>query len=383
MIKFYIIAGESSGDFIGGLLINAIKRLLKDRDNIIFHGVGDKNMRDQGVMSLFRMSYISMMGFFEVLPHIFRLKSLINKTVHDVIAQNPDVLITIDSPGFTYRVANKVREIAPHIKLVHIVAPSVWAYKPGRAKKYAKLYDHLLTLLPFEPAYFTAYGLRTTCIGHPVLEQAFYVRSKGLRQELHTSENVKVITVTPGSRLGEISRHMPIIRQVFDELSSTHAIKVIFVQPDKSNIRNILKYLVSAKFEFEFGFSTERLKIFAISDCALAKSGTNTIEIAASGTPMIVGYKLNPITFFFLKLIIKIKYASLINIISNKEIIPEYIQSDFNAENVSQAIRDLLNNNERSKAQVAESQKVLSSIGFNWDQRPSDIAAKTIVDMIL
>ena len=324
-----------------------------------------------------------MMGFFEVLPHIFRLKSLINKTVHDVIAQNPDVLITIDSPGFTYRVANKVREIAPHIKLVHIVAPSVWAYKPGRAKKYAKLYDHLLTLLPFEPAYFTAYGLRTTCIGHPVLEQAFYVRSKGLRQELHTSENVKVITVTPGSRLGEISRHMPIIRQVFDELSSTHAIKVIFVQPDKSNIRNILKYLVSAKFEFEFGFSTERLKIFAISDCALAKSGTNTIEIAASGTPMIVGYKLNPITFFFLKLIIKIKYASLINIISNKEIIPEYIQSDFNAENVSQAIRDLLTNNEHSETQVAESQKVLSSIGFNWDQKPSDIAAKTIVDMVL
>ena len=383
MIKFYIIAGEPSGDFIGGLLISAIKRLLKDSDSITFHGIGARNMRNEGVKSLFPMSYISMMGFFEVLPHIFHLKSLINKTVQDIITQNPNVLITIDSPGFTYRVANKVKKIAPHIKLVHIVAPSVWAYKPGRAKKYAKLYDHLLTLLPFEPLYFTAYGLQATCIGHPVLEQAFYVGSKGLKQEMHISENVKVIAVTPGSRLGEISRHMPIIRQVFDELSSTHAIKVIFVQPDKSNIQNILKYLVSAKFEFEFGFSTERLKIFAISDCALAKSGTNTIEIAASGTPMVVGYKLNPITFFFLKLIIKIKYASLINIISNKEIIPEYIQSDFNAENVSQAIRDLLTNNEHSETQVAESQKVLSSIGFNWDQKPSDIAAKTIVDMVL
>jgi len=383
LIKFYIIAGEPSGDFIGGLLISAIKRLLKNSDSIIFHGVGDRNMRNEGVKSLFPMSYISMMGFFEVLPYIFHLSSLINKTVQDIITQNPNVLIPIDSPGFTYRVANKVRKIAPHIKLVHIVAPSVWAYKPGRAQKYAKLYDHLLTLLPFEPLYFTAYGLQATCIGHPVLEQAFYVGSKGLKQEMHISENVKVIAVTPGSRLGEISRHMPIIRQVFDELSSTHAIKVIFVQPDKSNIQNILKYLVSAKFEFEFGFSTERLKIFAISDCALAKSGTNTIEIAASGTPMVVGYKLNPITFFFLKLIIKIKYASLINIISNKEIIPEYIQSDFNAENVSQAIRDLLTNNEHSETQVAESQKVLSSIGFNWDQKPSDIAAKTIVDMVL
>ncbi len=379
-MKLYIVAGETSGDFIGGLLIKAIRELVKEGKNVTFHGVGGKNMSDEGVKSLFPISYISLMGFFEVLPHIFRLKKLIDKTVEDILSQNPDVLITIDSPGFTYRVASKVREIAPHIKLVHIVAPSVWAYKPGRAKKYAKIYDHLLTLLPFEPPYFTACGLRSTCIGHPILEQAFYVGSKGLKQEMNISENVKVIAVTPGSRLGEISRHMPIIKQVFDELSSTHTIKVIFVQPDESNVQNILKYLVGTKFEF--GFSTDRLKIFAVSDCALAKSGTNTIEIAASGTPMIVGYKLSPITFFFLKLMIKIKYASLINIISNREIIPEYIQSDFNAENVTQAISELLSDNKRSKSQVAESQRVLESIGFNSDQKPSVTAAKIIVDMI-
>ena len=379
-MKIYVIAGEISGDFIGGLLIKAIKELVKDQTNVTFHGIGGKNMIGRGVKSLFEMSYISMMGFFEVLPHIFHLKKLIDQTVKDVIAQNPDVLVTIDSPGFTYRVASKIREIAPHIKLVHIVAPSVWAYKPGRAKKYAKIYDHLLTLLPFEPAYFRACGLQATCIGHPILEEAFYVGSKGLKQEMNISENVKVISVTPGSRFGEISRHMPIIRQVFDELSSTQAIKVIFVQPDESNVQNILKYLGGAKFEF--GFSTDRLKIFPISDCALAKSGTNTIEIAASGTPMIVGYKLNPITFFFLKLMVKIKYASLINIISNREIIPEYIQSDFNAENVTQAISDLLSDYKAAKSQVAESQRVLESIGFNSDQKPSNIAAKIIVDMI-
>ena len=222
--------------------------------------------------------------------------------------------------------------------------------------------------------------MQATCIGHPILEEAFYIGSKGLKQEMNINENVKVISVTPGSRLGEISRHMPIIRQVFDELSSTHAIKVIFVQSDESNVQNILKYLGGAKFEF--GFSTDRLKTFAISDCALAKSGTNTIEIAASGTPMIVGYKLNPLTFFFLKLMVKIKYASLINIISNREIIPEYIQSDFNAENVTQAISDLLSDYKGAKSQVAESQKVLESIGFNSDQKPSNIAAKIVVDMI-
>lgn len=379
-MKLYIIAGEISGDFIGGLLIKAVKELVNGQTSATFCGVGGKNMSNEGVKSIFQMSFINMMGFFEVLPHIFHLKKLIDKTVKDVIAQNPDVLITIDSPGFTYRVASKIREIAPHIKLVHIVAPSVWAYKPGRAKKYAKIYDHLLTLLPFEPAYFTAYGLQATCIGHPILEEAFYISSKGLKQEMHISENVKVIAVTPGSRLGEISRHMPIIRQVFDELSSTHTIKVIFVQTDESNVQTILKYLGGAKFEF--GFSTDRLKTFAISDCALAKSGTNTIEIAASGTPMVVGYKLNPITFFFLKLMVKIKYASLINIIANREIIPEYIQSDFTAENVTQAISDLLSDYKGAKSQIAESQRVLESIGFNSDQKPSNIAAKIIVDMI-
>ena len=229
-MKLYLIAGENSGDFIGSHLMKSLRHLNGvDASKIEFSGIGGFNMQQEGIDSLFSIEHINLMGFFEVLPHLFRISKLINKTVEDIVSRNPDMLITIDSPGFTYRVAERVREIAPHIKLVHIVAPSVWAYKPGRAKKYAKIYDHLLTLLPFEPEYFIAEGLKSSCIGHPVLEQVFFQGSPSLRAEMNVRENAKIIAVTPGSRKGEIRRHMPIIRKVFDQLSTTHNIEVIFV----------------------------------------------------------------------------------------------------------------------------------------------------------
>jgi lipid-A-disaccharide synthase len=378
-MKLYIIAGEHSGDFIGARLINALKNQIGEQD-LQIKGVGGLHMKCAGLESLFSISEINLMGFFEILPHLFRISRLINKTVEDIVLYNPDALVTIDSPGFTYRVAKKLRKQAPHIKLIHLVAPSVWAYKPARAIKYANLYDHLMALLPFEAKYFTPHRLETTCIGHPVLEQDFFFKSKALKTKLNIREDAKVIAVTPGSRTGEISRHMPVIRKVFDNLSSTANIKVIFVQPDEKNVQTILKYLDDA--QFDFCFSTQRLESFAVSDCALAKSGTNTLEIAASGTPMIIGYKLNPITFFFLKLMIKVKYACLINIISNREIIPEYIQSDFNSENITNAISDLISTNTKSVVQINESYKILKQIGFKARRAPSEIAAGKIIELL-
>jgi lipid-A-disaccharide synthase len=301
----------------------------------------------------------------------------IDKTVKDVISNGTDLLITIDSPGFTFRVAEKVRKLAPAIKLVHIVAPSVWAYKEGRAKKYSKVYDKLLALLPFEPPYFTKYGLSTEFIGYPVLEQDFYAKSRELRHEFNIADNEKIIAITPGSRKSEISRHMPIIREALDMLATIHKLTAIFVQPSDLYIGHISKYLVGAKFDFIF--STERLKSFAVSDLALAKSGTNTLEIAATGTPMIVGYKLNSLTYLVLKMCIKIKYANIINIISNKEIIPEYIQSDFTADNIVCALNKIMSNPAEANEQVAASTEVLKTMGFGSSQIPSDKAAEIIV----
>lgn len=379
-MKLYLIAGESSGDFIGASLIKSLQNIDETGRNIEFYGVGGPKMQDSGVNSLFSIDQINLMGFLEVLPHLLMISKLIERTVEDILSKNVDMVITIDSPGFTYRVAERIRAMAPHIKLVHIVAPSVWAYKPGRAKKYARIYDHLLTLLPFEPEYFVVEGLKSTCIGHPVLEQAFFKGSAGLRAEMKLGDNSKIIAVTPGSRKGEIRRHMPIIRMVFDKLSSTHNIEVIFVQPNEHNIQEIQKFLGGVKFNYSF--STNRLKAFAVSDCALAKSGTNTLEITASGTPQIVGYKLNSLTFFLLKIMIKIRFASLINIIPNREIIPEYIQSEFNVENLVLALSDLLRDEGRAKSQVAEATKILEKIGLNSEKKPTIRAANIILDML-
>ncbi|MFK7974223.1 MAG: lipid-A-disaccharide synthase [Rickettsiaceae bacterium] len=378
-MKLYIIAGETSGDFIGGQLIESLHKLSPDK-HLEIQGVGGVHMQNKGVESLFPLNQINLMGFLEVLPHLLRIKKLINKTVQHIVTYNPDILITIDSPGFTFRVAKKVRAIAPHIKLVHIVAPSVWVYKPGRAKKYANLYDCLLTLLPFEPPYFTKHGLDTICIGHPVLEQNFKFNSQILKKDFALDKNVKIIAVTPGSRPGEIERHMPVITEVCNNLSLDYNIKIIFVQTDKTYVNKISDYLDEAKFQFMF--STDRIKAFAVSDCVLAKSGTNTLEIAATGTPMLIGYKLNMLTFYILKMIIRIKYACLINIIADKEIIPEYIQLNFNANKITPQLKLLLDQGNRGNPQVLESRKILQSIGFNSQAKPSEIAAKKILNLI-
>lgn len=377
-MKIYLIAGEISGDFIGSKLMNSLNKI--SQNFIEINGVGGSHMKESGLNSLFDIKEINLMGFCEVLPHIFRIKKLINKTVEDIIEKKSDILVTIDSPGFTYRVAQKLRLKAPHIKLIHIVAPSVWAYKPSRAIKYANLYDYLLTLFPFEPSYFTKHGLNSICIGHPIIEQKFYKKTVELRKEFNIEQNTKAIAVTPGSRAGEINRHMPVIREVFDKLSEFYKIKVIFIQSNEHNLPHIQKYLEGAKFNYIF--TTDRLKAFAASDCALAKSGTNSFEIAASGTPMIIGYKLNAVTFYLLKMMIKIKYACLINIISEQEIIPEFIQDNFNVENIVQKFNELLNDDKSRIEQVQKAEQVLNTIGFNANIIPSEIAARKIIDMI-
>ena len=381
-MKFYFIAGENSGDFIGAKIIKSIKEINSDRINeISFYGIGGPQMKLAGIKSLFDFKQINLMGFFEILPHIFRINKLINETVNDIINNGTKILVTIDSPGFTFRVADKVRKLAPEIKLVHVVAPSVWAYKEGRAKKYSKVYDKLLTLLPFEPPYFTKYGLSSEFIGYPALEQDFYDKSKDLRQDFNIPDNQKIIAITPGSRKAEISRHMPIIREALDTLSATSRLTAIFVQPNELHVNLINKYLVGAKFDFIF--SSERLKSFAVSDLALAKSGTNTIEIAASGTPMIVGYKLNYLTYLIIKTCIKITYVNIINIISNKEVIPEYIQSNFTATNIANALNTLISDPIKTNSQTANAKEILKIIGLDNEQSPSTKAAEIISSMVL
>ncbi len=362
----YIIAGEVSGDAMGAKLMAELKPA-------IFYGIGGSQMSTAGLSSLFDYDELALMGFVEIIPRIFHLRKLIDDTVTDIISKNPDVLITIDSPGFTYRVAKRVRELRPAMKMIHMVAPSVWAYKPDRAAKYADVYDHLLTLFPFEPPYFTTEGLASTCIGHPIFEQKFG-GGDTFRKSHQILKNTKVVVVTPGSRRAEITRHLPIFLDALELVRNKYPnlIAVFALSGHEelaSRIINNRGIIVSGN---------ERFAAYAAADVALAKSGTNTLEIAASGTPMIVGYKLNPLTFWTIKLMAKIKYASLINIVEDRMIIPEYLQGQCVREGLSHGLLEILNNPQVGKDQVAASKIALKKMGFGSIASPSAEAAQVI-----
>ena len=380
-MKIYFIAGEQSGDYIGSKIIASLKILsLSKNIPVEFAGIGGDLIKDQGINSLFPISEINLMGFAEVIPHIRRISTLIDDTVEDIAYHNPDMVITIDSPGFTQRVAKQLKIHLPKIKLVHIVAPSVWAYKPGRAKKYAAIYDYLLTLFPFEPPYFHEVGLPASCMGHPIFEQKFLNDPKSTRGEMDFAKEDKIIAVTPGSRKSEINRHMPIIAGALSRIAETRNIHAIFVQSNEDHVSLISRFLEGARFKYSF--STDRLSSFAIADVALAKSGTNNLEIAASGTAQIIGYKLNILTYLLIKSMIKIKFACIINILANKEIIPEYIQNDFNQDNIVLAISDFLDDPKKIESQIHESAKLLNQIGFNSEgEIPSEIAARKVFEL--
>jgi lipid-A-disaccharide synthase len=374
MTKIYFIAGEISGDFIGARIIN----YLKNNKKLEFTGIGGKRMEEGGIVkSLFPIQEISLMGFVEIIPHIFRLKRLINHTVNDIINNAPGILITIDSPGFTYRVAKKVRQALPHLQMIHIVAPSVWAYKPKRVLKYAKIYNALFALLPFEPPYFTAAGLDCRYIGHPIMEQEFYKDKKALRKEFKIADDAKILCVTLGSRKGEIVKHLPVFIPALKKLNNNYPnLVIIFPLADLSHGEIIKPFLIDVKFNYIF--SDKRLKSYAIADLALAKSGTNTLEIAASNTPMVVAYKTNIFSFLIIKALIKVKHACLINIIAGKEIIPELIQFNCTPSLIALKLQELLMNEGKSCLQVIESQKILRQLGFESNRIPSTIAAKIV-----
>lgn len=374
MKKIYFIAGEASGDFIGGRIIQN----LKNDQALKIIGIAGRNMEEAGNFeSLFPISEINLMGFFEVIPHIFKIKKLIDKTVEDIKNNKPDILITIDAPGFTYRVAANIRKLLPELKIIHIVAPSVWAYKEGRVAKYAKIYNCLFALLPFEPPYFTKVGLDCRYIGHPIMEQEFYSDKAALRQEFKIDEDAKVLCVTFGSRKEEILRHLPIFIPAIEKVYEDHKnLRVIFPLTNPDHERIIKPFLKTVSFNYIFSY--ERLKSYAVSSLALAKSGTNTLEIAASGTPMIVAYKINIFSFIIIRLLIKIKYITLINIIGNREIIPEFIQFNCKANLISDKLKELLLNPQKVDKQITESNKILQELGFKSNIYPSYLATEII-----
>jgi lipid-A-disaccharide synthase len=381
--KIYIIAGEASGDKLGAGLMRALKDLYKKE--VRFYGAGGPLMTAEGLQSLFPISQISLMGFFEVLPHIFEIKKIIADTVTDIIKTEPDIVITIDSPGFNFRVAKALRDTNPKFKLVHYVAPSVWAYKEERAVKCAAIFDHMLALFPFELPYFEKVGLDITCVGHPIFDFDYdKLRKPAFRLKHNIEPDKKLICITPGSRKGEIARHMPILLRVVGALAREYEGLVVGIPAPSLEIANYIKSLIgTTQQKFIIVLSDEdKMNLYKAADLALAKSGTNTLEISACSTPQIVFYKLNIFSWYLLKLMIKVKFASIINIVAGREIIPELLQSNFTTEALYSKAKEYLQDKKIRDKQLADAEKVLVELGFRKKESSSAIAARAVRDIL-
>jgi lipid-A-disaccharide synthase len=388
-LKIFVIAGEASGDILGGKLISSIKRLAKDT-KIEFIGVGGEKMEAEGVDSIFPMEELSVMGVAEVLPHIPKLLNRIKQTATEIYKAKPDVVITIDSPDFNFRVMKKLHALDKkgEIKKVHMIAPSVWAYRAGRAKKIAGLYDLLLSILPFENQYFEEHGLKTKFIGHPIVENAIDEKKLMSRSEFckryHLPEKNDIICLTPGSRMGEVRKLLPIFVDAVRILNKKYknlSIAIPTTYKVEDLVRRRVKNLDISTAVVKY--AGDKQSLYALSRAGIAKSGTNTFELMMSKMPIVVAYKFNWLTGLVAKILIKVKYCNLVNIILGRELIPEFVQRNCRAELIANGLGKLISDKKLAEKQVDEVQKVLKQLGMGNKEKSSDKGAKAVLGLLV
>ncbi|MCE3233672.1 MAG: lpxB, partial [Rickettsiaceae bacterium] len=265
---------------------------------------------------------------------------------------------------------------------LHYVAPTVWAYKPKRAEKFARLFDHLLAILPFEPPYFKKVGLPCTYIGHPITENILQPDESAFRQKYNISPSDTLICLMPGSRIGEVLRLLPTFLEATKLLAYAPSLKLVI--PTISATAPLVGKIVglSGTNAIILQDDSEKHSAYKASNAAIVKSGTGTLEVSIAGCPIVVAYKINPISYAMIKMMVKIKYANLINIILNKELIPELIQGDCTPYLIAQQLDSLLASPAKREQQISESRVVLEQLGLGQSTTPSDKAAETVLALM-
>jgi lipid-A-disaccharide synthase len=335
-LSFFLVAGEPSGDKLGAALMAGLKSLAPD---VTFQGIGGPLMQAQGMASLFPMEELSIMGLAEVLPKYFHLKRRIHETAQACLAANPSALITIDSPDFCLRVAGLVKA-ERRLRTIHYVAPSVWAWRPGRAKKMARVIDHVLALLPFEPPLMTAAGMSCDFVGHPVVAEPLATKA-----EAASLQGDPLVLCLPGSRRGEILRLAPRMGETLTALHARHP-GVKAVLPTLPHLQPLIEEMVQDWPVPPMITTDPALKraAFAAADVALAASGTVSLELAANQCPMVIAYDLHPITLWLMRRMALTDTFTLVNLVSETRHIPEYIGEDFRPGPVAKALEKVLAN---------------------------------------
>ncbi|MFN7051681.1 MAG: lipid-A-disaccharide synthase [Gemmobacter sp.] len=335
-MKLFLVAGEPSGDRLGAALMAGLKVLAP---GVSFSGVAGPLMQAEGMASLFPMEELSVMGIAEVLPKYFHLKRRIRETADAVIASGAQALITIDSPDFCLRVARLVKAARPELKTIHYVAPSVWAWRPGRAAKMAQVIDHVLALLPFEPPYMTAAGMTCDFVGHPVVAEA--LASDAERAAFIGTG--PLLLALPGSRRGEVTRLAPVIGAVLARLTARHP-DLRVALPTVRGVADLVRDL-TADWPVQPEIITDSARkrgAFAMADVALAASGTVSLELAANDCPMVIAYRLHPLSFWLMQRAARIDTVTLVNLVSETRTIPEFLGPACQADAIAEALLPLM-----------------------------------------
>ena len=356
MKKIFILTGEPSGDRLASTVILKLKE--KNLD-IEYLSVGGFYLNSLGIKSIFDLKEITYIGFTNVLLNIFKIKNKINKAVDEIIKFNPDILFTVDSPDFTLRVAEKVKKINSNIKTIHYVAPQVWVWREGRVKKFKNFVDHFLLLFNFEKKYFDKENIKNTFVGHPLLENNI------LKTDIsNLSKGKKIISIFPGSRFSETNILLPILID-FIKLMNEKFKEYLFVfHATNQNKDSINEKLNNSNLNNVEVISDENIKSQILSNSlfAISKSGTISLEICNANVPSIIIYKMNFLNFMIVKLLVKIKFANIINIINNREVIPELLQKECNANEIFKSVVYFLNHPELIKKQLIDCKKTLDEI---------------------
>ena len=358
MKKIFVLTGEPSGDKLASTLISKLKL---EYPEIEYLSVGGTHLKNLGIKSIFDLKEITYLGFTSVLLNIFKIRSKINKTVEEIVKFNPDILLSVDSPDFTLRVAEKVKRINNKIKTIHYVAPQVWVWRKNRVKKIKKFIDHILLLFEFEKKYFDEENINNTFVGHPLIERN--QNNKTIIDNI-LPKNKKIISIFPGSRNSETNVLLPILLDFVKLMNQKHKEYFFYIHATEENKSLILEHVKKYNFDNIDIVSEENIKseILSKSIFAVSKSGTVSLQICNFNVPSIIIYKLSFINFMIFKMLVNVKFANIINIINNREVIPELLQKECNADEIYRSVIYFLKNPELMKKQVSECSKTLEGI---------------------
>ncbi len=382
-MKAFLIAGEPSGDLLGGTLMAGLKRLHSD---VVFEGIGGPAMAEEGLASRFDMSELSVMGIAEVLPRYRHLMRRIRETAAAIVAARPDVVVTIDSPDFCLRVLRRVRAEAPEVRTVHYVAPTVWAWRPHRAQRMAGLVDQVLTLFPFEPPYMEAAGMRADFVGHPVVAepQADAAEIAAFRTR-HGIGSAPLVLVLPGSRRGEVGRLAPIFGAALAPvLAARPGARVVVpaAEPVAGLVREACASWPGAPLVLDpsvmerAAYLAEKRAAFGAANVALAASGTVSLELAAAGTPMVIAYDMAWLSRQIIKRMLLVDTVTLVNLVAESRTVPEFLGAECRPEPIGEALVALIDAPDRQEAALALTMERLGRGG----EAPGLRAARAVLD---